>query len=162
MKQYVATFSLIFILFGCTSIEKATQKVLTNKEAFETVGWKYSQLNPCINDTIAYFIQGDTTVNEVHDTLVIKAKDTFTVKRIDTVKVRTTRTVRITDTIKQVVTDVREITYLTAKLSEQSGKLIQLSEGKAKAEKNSRSYLIALIVSLLLNLAFLILLFKRK
>ncbi len=161
--KHVVTIFFSCILFGCTSIEKATQKVLTNEQAFEKVGRKYKALNPCINDTIAYFINGDTTITEVHDTAYIKHIDTFTVRaKVDTLRITRTVTKRIVDTLVTTVKDVEEIIYLQAKLGTISSEAIQHQQKQIKAEKTARSYLISFIVSLLLNLAFLILLFKRK
>jgi hypothetical protein len=154
----------IIILFGCKSIERAKQKVLTNAQAFEDVGRKYKELNPCVNDTVFDFIQGDTFTTEVHDTTYIREVDTDSIYLNNTVTKVVTRTVTkvVKDTVKAVVEDKERVSFLTAKLAELSTKQYATNEGKAKAEKNAKNYLIALVISVLLNLALFLLLFKRK
>lgn len=63
--------------------------VLTNKSAFDTIGKKYLELNPCINE-IKY--KSDTT--EIHDTTNNFYHYTDTLNKIDTV-VRTIKTIKL-------------------------------------------------------------------
>lgn len=156
MKHVVFIIAIIS-LFGCKSIERAKQKVLTNAQAFEDVGRKYKELNPCVNDTVFDFIQGDTFTTEVHDTTYIREVDTDSIYLNNTVTKVVTRTVTktITDTIVAVVEDGDKVKYLEQKL-------YSINDSKAKAEKNAKNYLIALVISVLLNLALLLILLKRK
>lgn len=137
-----AAYALIAILLGCLitcgqgcmNIKKATQKVITNKEAFDTVGKLYIDLHPCVKDSVVTFLPGETTI--LVDTVqTILPGDTINNFRVDTLVSFITRTVNRVDTFKASVKDlqtfkilVKDYEKLLAENNTQSGKIYQLEK----------------------------------
>lgn len=68
---------LAALLFSCNTIEKATQRVLTDETARNKVGAKWAELHPCSTDSTTTYIHGET----------ILLTDSLTKVVVDTVKV---------------------------------------------------------------------------
>lgn len=106
MTIAIALIGAICIL-GCSEakrIAKAEQTVLTNKDAFQRVGTKFLDLNPCVSDSIVVskvdtvttvtteFIKGDTVIT----------KDTVRITLPSKVIINT---IRLRDTVKVTIVD---------------------------------------------------------
>lgn len=101
-------FALLLSVAGCSSIEKATNKVLANPGAKEKVGREWEKANPCSNDTIIR-VKRDTT--ETRDTsylpgTVTTVNDTVFVQGGERV---ITRTITMHDTVRSFITDTRRL-----------------------------------------------------
>jgi hypothetical protein len=77
MKSYIFLI-FFFALTSCSSMQKATQKVLTDEVAFNKVGAKWASINPCVNDTSFEVIKGE----------VVTISDTVSKYIIDDIKVK--------------------------------------------------------------------------
>jgi len=110
---------LISFCHSCITTNKAIQKVLTTKSAFDTVGQVYTLLHPCIN--IVERISHDTAYT--HDTTTVSKVDTVGKYIYDTTvrKIRTTATIHDTATI----VDGQQISILNSQI-EESGKQIAM------------------------------------
>ena len=135
--------AISFLHFGCMTDKTAIQKVLTNKNSFDTVGQVYTQLHPCIN--ITERVSHDTTYQ--HDTATESKTDTVGNYIHDTT-VRYLRTVAtIHDTITKI--DGQQELILEGALNERiqaiAGLNANISDAgntitKLEAEKNKGWY----------------------
>lgn len=53
---------ILFLIFGCNTLEKAETKVLKNPASVEKIGREWEKNNPCVNDSTS---KKDTTKNPV-------------------------------------------------------------------------------------------------
>jgi hypothetical protein len=151
---------ILISLFACNpqkKLEKAKQLVLTNKEAFNNIGDKWQQINPCADDTL--IVNSSDTVNVINTFFSVKT-DTINGIVTDTVTKTVTKTVKITDTIHHYITDNRALKVLQdtivvykIKVAEVSG---QSNVYQSEAKKYKLLYRWALIIPLLLIVLFII------
>ena len=135
---YVLLFIMLLCLItcgqSCMSIKKATQKVITNKEAFDTVGKLYIDLHPCVKDSVVTFLPGETTIL-VDSVQTYLPGDTINTLRVDTLVTFITKTVNRVDTFRASVKDLQTFKILTkdyekllAENNSQQGKIYQLEK----------------------------------
>lgn len=82
IKLFIA--AVLLLLIGCSSVKKATNKVLANYEATNIVGRQWAKANPCANDTVVKsksdtvtvistaYLSGDTV--SMGDTLLLQKR----------------------------------------------------------------------------------------
>ena len=106
----VSICSLIaaYCLSSCTPpISKSIQRVLTNKDAFDTVGETYLLLHPCNNETISSktdtLIQHDSSVS--YEPYYVDCPDAY-----DTTKVKV---VKVTIPVKTYITNTKIVDSIT-------------------------------------------------
>ncbi len=153
------------LLFSCNTIEKATQKVLTNENARNKVGAKWAALNPCINDTTLEFIQGDSIVTYQRDTLI----DTKNIHDTTETYYHITNTITKIkrDTVRFTVIDMRGLNIVKDSLAQYKRNLSKI-EGKNEQYGTQQKkdlkiitwlsialFLAALSIGLLIRLKFL-------
>lgn len=102
---------------GCMTIEKAKMKVLTNKEAFDTVGRLFVELNPCVKDSVVVFTQGENLVL-IDSVQVYIPGDTINTLRVDTLVTFITKNTTRVDTFRASIKDLQEFKLLTKSLDE--------------------------------------------
>jgi len=113
---------LISFCHSCITTEKAIQKVLTTKSAFDTVGQVYTQLHPCNPITIR--IKSDTTFQ--HDTTTVSKVDTVGKYIHDTVNQRVTLKWYIRDTT--TIVDGQQIEILKSQLADKNNQISALNQ----------------------------------
>lgn len=113
---------LISFCHSCVTTQKAIQKVLTTKSAFDTVGQVYTQLHPC--NPIIVTTKADTTFQ--HDTTTIAKVDTVGNYIHDTIikKIRTVATIHDTTTI----VDGQQIEILKFQLADKNNQISALNQ----------------------------------
>lgn len=109
---FIALACLITCGQGCMTIEKAKMKVLTNKEAFDTIGKLYINLNPCVKDSVVVFTQGENLVliDSVDRFLPGQRVDSII---MDTIIRKVTKTVTRVDTFRASIKDLQAFKILT-------------------------------------------------
>lgn len=118
--------AISFLHFGCKSINKATQQVLTDSTAFTNVGNEYLRLHPCKTVTTGH--STDTTVTsgttESDYTTSVSKIDTGGVYIHDTVTVTIHDKVTIHDTvrihIKDTVIDGQQVAILKSTIEQRN------------------------------------------
>lgn len=127
---------IITFLASCSEakkLQKAEQRVLASREAVDRVGRVWSDLHPCVPDSVVRLLPGrtDTTLFIVTDTLI--SKDTVYITQ------KVTHTVKVRDTIQIAVKDTRERTLLLADIEKlkanNSVKDIQIATLTAAVDK---------------------------
>ena len=125
--------AISFLHFGCKSINKATQQVLTDSTAFAKVGQVYTQLHPCKTVTTGH--STDTTVTsgttESDYTTSVSKIDTVGVYIHDTVTVTIHDKVTIHDTvrihIKDTVIDGQQVAILKSTIEQRNLQIATLN-----------------------------------
>jgi len=142
---FVACIILICIIFhGCNpekKIAKAKQTVLTDSAAFDFIGRKFVDLNPCLN-TVTH--TSDTVTLTAHDTTETFYHYTDSINRVDTIK--QTIKLTVTKTVVDTVVDEQKIKLLQSQLSQRdltiagtNGQLLAAHEAVQSAEKKTRT-----------------------
>lgn len=107
MKKYIL---LVFLFSACSQqkqLEKAKQRVYTNREAFNEIGHKWAEINP-IDTQMAKVIIISDTVHTVDTNIVTSVKyDTVTKEKVYTDVRFITRTNTIRDSVYNYVVDNR-------------------------------------------------------
>lgn len=164
--RYALLIAVLISLFsGCLSDKTALQKVLTNKNSFDTLGQVYTRLHPCINTVVR--ISHDTTYQ--HDTAIFSKVDTIGNYIHDT----TVRYLRTLATIHDTITtiDGQQELILEGALNERIQAIAGLNanlsdagvtiDNQNKTISKDRLYITGLIIlSLLLFLGLVYLLIK--
>lgn len=96
---------------GCNPISKATQKVITNKQAFDSVGRLYIGLHPCVKDSVVTFVPGETTILVDSVKEYVKG-DTIAFFRVDTIFKTVNKWERRVDTFRASVKDLQSFELL--------------------------------------------------
>ena len=155
---------VIALLLSCNSQKKALQRVLTNSESFNKVGAKWAELNPCVNDTMMDFIQGDSVITYQRDTLIDTQVINDTVNTYYEVTNTITKIKR--DTVKYTVIDGRGLAIIKDSLIVQKQVAARLQgiidqmkvqdkvDGKHKLIMALVIALLALIIGILIRLKF--------
>lgn len=129
---------MTIIFAGCMTAQKATQVVLTNTDAFNTVGQKWLSLNPCINDTQT-IIHSDTAIQidtaHIVDTAAMLggspyASDVLTI----------TKTITVRDTAIQTIVDMAAINRLTDSLAGYRAEIRQDAANEVQLQASSDSW----------------------
>jgi hypothetical protein len=151
---------LLISLVSCSEqkkLEKAKQLVLTNKEAFNELGDKWQQINPCSDDTL--IVNSSDTVNLINTFFSVKT-DTINGVITDTVTKTVNKTIRITDTINHYITDYRYVKVLQDTIVNYKIRVAEIGGQSKVYELEARKYKVmyrwALIVPLLLIVIFII------
>jgi len=147
--RYALLIAVLISLFsGCLSDKTALQKVLTNKNSFDTVGQVYTRLHPCIN--IVERISHDTTYQ--HDTAIFTCIDTIGKYIHDTTFQRIKTLATIHDTITTI--DGQQELILEGALNERiqtiAGLNANLSDAATindKLQKKADKYMIWIVFS---------------
>lgn len=155
MRLLVMAFMLITACSPQKKIERSKQIVLTNKPAFDSVGIVWSQLHPCVNDTV---------INEITDTIYgenVLFSDTIHIPQDNIKYIYKTITKPYTVIEKKMayVTDNRQINLLKEQINNEriksnyllgslDTKELSIKEQK-KISNNRIYYIIGLIIALI-------------
>lgn len=151
MRGVRIMLALIVILYvigcnlGCSSINKATNKVLTNEQAFNKVGNIWARLNPCVNDSSTKVSSdttqhADTTYEHNQSTPQIGAMPVNTPGLItihDTTTRLITKYITIHDSTKTTVIDGRQVRILNDTINAVKRDLFNAQNAVIKAKSEA-------------------------